>query len=130
MTYMLLLVILVGLIIWSISHLRKNQRKWTGEYEKIKDMYKCPQTVAYFSNLQTNFLTWPFGVVAGCVMGTLTLFIFIGMNVMGGNRVTPVNIFILTILFTVMGVMMVYKIENFVISRMCGQKSCSSGVLN
>lgn len=130
--FVILFVIICILFFYQIQNMIKiidsNQITLNKKFNELDDKNKCPNTIKYFNNFQSGFITWPFGIAFALASGLLTLIILSVIYILNINKknsfINPTLIFTMTIFITLISFIMTYKISNCFLSRMCAQHDC------
>ena len=120
----LLVLVFIGMTIFGALRLNKQQSKFNKEFKKVDDMKSCPNTAKYFAKIQSSYNTWPLAFIASAVFSMVILFLMICINLLSSNKIPEEYIVIITFFVLLGSFTSVYKIENCIMARLCGQESC------
>ena len=120
----IILILLITGIVFSSITLNKAQQSLIKEFEKVKDMKKCPQTAKYFSKFQTSWHTWPLAMIASCSVTVVFILVMAFINALSSNKIPNEYVVVLSIFILVSVFTACYKILNCTTARVCGWDSC------
>jgi len=126
----LLFIIYITLAITSNIKIEKDQKKIDNNFNQINDMNKCPKTAMYYSNFQVTYQAWTFGLAA-MGYGSITLLLFlIILKYTNSVNISISWILCISLVSAIIIFIAVYKTQNCLLYRICGQKSCISPYFN
>ena len=122
------LIILLLLLRFGVRSMEMQQQEINRNFvDSIKDSYKCPETAKYFAKWQSTYNTWAFGLIGGVSIG-LSVFAFLLILNWCCVKGNPSSIPLITAFSTLVGTMVVYKLMNCFIGRVCGQDFCGKTI--
>ena len=120
----LLVLLFIGMTIFGSIRLNKQQCRFNKEFKKVDDMKSCPTTAKYFAKIQSSYNTWPLAFIASAVFSMTILILLVCINLLSSNKIPKEYIVIITLFVLLGSFTTVYKIENCIMARLCGQESC------
>ena len=124
------LIILISLLLFAKTALDRQQKSVNRDFnDSIVDSSKCPKTAKFFAKWQSTYNTWHFGLIGGVIIGFFTMVFMYLLNwCCDKDNDEKMNIPIITAIVTVVSTMVVYKLMNCFIGRVCGQDFCGKNL--